>query len=76
MGSSITSFVGFRSSAQSKIVQDRATSGLGSKIKNKTDLKSTLIQTGAQPDSFMMQSHPSNEINLAITESIVFEDKK
>jgi len=35
-----------------------------------------LINTAAQPDSFLFQSHPSNEINLALAESIIFEDKK
>ncbi len=63
----MTSFIGFKSNTQSKIAQSRGTSGLGSKMKNKTDLKSTLIHTGARPDSFLLQSHPSNDINLGMT---------
>lgn len=63
----MTSFIGFKSNTQSKIAQSRGTSGLGSKMKNKTELKSTLIHTGAQPDSFLLQSHPSNDINLGMT---------
>lgn len=50
--------------------------GFLSKMKNNTALKSTLIHTGAQNQSFFMQSHPSNDINIGLTESIVLEDKK
>jgi hypothetical protein len=76
MGSSVTSFIGFKSGTQSKILQWRGASGLGSRVKNKTELKSTLIHTAAQPDSFLFQSHPSAEINLGLAESIILEDKK
>ena len=76
MGSSITSFMGFKSGSQSKTLKDRGASGLASRMKNKAELKSTLIHTAAQPDSFLLQSHPSNEINPALAESIIFEDKK
>lgn len=73
----MTSFIGYKSNVQSKYLQSKITTDSASKIKSKTDLKSTFINTGAHPQSFVTKSNPSKvDMNLEITQSIVFDDKK
>lgn len=71
LGSSINSFIGFKSNTQSKLVQSKLIEWNASKLKNKTNIQSTMLQTG-QPS----KSNPSNkyrpmEESLFMAESIV-----
>jgi hypothetical protein len=56
LGSSMTSFMGFKSNAQSKLAQSKLISWAASKIKNKQEMQSTMIYTHAP-------QNPSNPID-------------
>lgn len=70
LGSSMTSFIGFKSNTQSKLAQSKLMSYAASKgNKSKGGMQSTMLNTG-RPENV---SSPMDN-NLSVTQSIVFNN--